>query len=100
MNEPVFNPGDRVRIIDAPLPAPYRWRWGDIRPGMEGVVTDGPLPFLAWQTGHALLGVTAEYRLYTSLGAKVVISVLLEKLDGPPPEESDLPELEPYDALI
>lgn len=95
----ILNPGDRVRVIDAPLPPPHRWHWiNGVRPGVEGVVTDGPMPL------HApTIKIFPTAKLYTvrfAASSEDIVDVLLEKLDGPPPEELDLPELEPYDALI
>ena len=101
----ILNPGDRVRLIDAPLPPPYKWRWmNGLRPGVEGVVTDGPMPLNTPNQGErsaAEFFPTAKgYIVRFAASSESIVDVLLEKLDGPPPEELDLPELEPYDALI
>jgi hypothetical protein len=96
----ILKPGDRVRFIDAPLPPPYAWQWINFRPGMEGVVVDGPIPL----DPHHVVG-----EIKSSAGAKCgwavrfvscsdeVLDILLQKLDDPPPEEDDLPTVEDFD---
>lgn len=95
LSEPVFNPGDLVRVIDPQL-LPPPWKtvdWMGLRPGMEGVVLDGPHPCI-----HPAVCLT-RYLLYIAGKSAYVISICLEKIDGPPPEEEDTPKAEPVDDL-
>jgi hypothetical protein len=88
VNEPVFNPGDLVRIVP---PSVKVHDWQGLRLGMDGVVLDGPHPVRSPIPGVC----TTNHTLYISGRTQRVISIALEKIDGPPLDEEDLPEAEP-----
>jgi hypothetical protein len=88
LSEPILNPGDLVRLIEPQLPPPWKVvKWMGLRPGMEGVVLDGPHPCI--QSAACL----TRYLIYIAGKSAYVISICLEKIDGPPPEEEYTPDL-------
>jgi hypothetical protein len=87
-SEPVFQAGDLVRLIEPKLPPPFAGiAWSrDLRPGMEGVVLGGPQP-----CKYQLPFSKTRHPVYINGRSRVVISIAMEKIDGPPPEEADTP---------
>jgi hypothetical protein len=86
-SEPVFKAGDLVRLIEPKLPSPFTGiAWRGLAPGMEGVVLGGPQP-----CQHPLPFGRTRHPVYVNGQSRVIISIALEKISGPPPEEIDTP---------
>lgn len=95
MNEPNLRPGDRVRLINPPGFEQIVLNWDGLRAGMEGVVTGGPFLITDYQRPRIWAWCRTYYNVYLSVGTQRLASLILEKLDDPPPESVDDDILEP-----